>query len=94
MNVVFVGGCHLVGKPHGIQQGFVRLLWKRWRKVYPRLHFDLIPYAVNWNALLAVFRETVNQPEKKPDLIIINIQAGLVLPTWERTLKRLLASMF
>ncbi len=86
MKVIFVGGCHLVGKPHGVSCGFVRLLWKRWRKINRNLHFDLIPYSVDWKSLLDSVKEAL---ARRPDLIIINTQAGLVLPTWDRTLVRL-----
>lgn len=85
MKVIFVGGCHLVGKPHGVQYGFVRLLWRRWRKLNRKLHFDMVPYAVNWEALLQACKDGL---AGSPDVLILNIQAGLVLPTWERTLKR------
>lgn len=85
MKVIFVGGCHLVGKPHGVQYGFVRLLWKRWRRINRDVHFDLMPYAVNWDALLQTCKAAL---VRSPELLIINLQAGLVLPTWERTIKR------
>lgn len=86
MKVAFVGGCHLVGKPHGVQYSFVRLLWKRWRGKERDVHFDLIPYAVRWEALFEACREALN---RKPAVLVVNVQAGLVLPTWERTMKRL-----
>lgn len=89
MRVVFVGGCHLVGKPHGVQHGFVRLLWKSWRRIVPGLHFELVPYATDWQALQRACLEILADPLQEPDVLIVNLQAGLVLPTWERTLKRL-----
>lgn len=86
MKVVFIGGCHLVGKPHGVQYGFVRRLWKRWRKESRDVHFDLVPYAARWDSLLEACRDVL---ARFPDVIIVNIQAALVLPTWDRTLRRL-----
>lgn len=85
MRGIFVGGCHIVGKPHGSSYGFVRLLWKRWRSQDRKVHFDLLPYAVSWEALFRVCRDAL---VGKPDFIVLNIQSGLVLPTWERTLQR------
>lgn len=85
MNGIFVGGCHLVGKPHGVSAGFVRRLWKRWREVDREVHFELLPYAVEWAALFSACREAL---AKKPDFLVLNIQSGLVLPTWDRTMKR------
>lgn len=86
MNVVFLGGCHLVGKPHGVSAGFVRQLWKRWRQIDRTVHFEILPYAVQWQALFDACREAL---KKDPDLFVLNIQSGLVLPTWERTMKRI-----
>lgn len=89
MRVTFVGGCHLVGKPHGVQHGFVRLLWKSWRRVCTELHFDLVPYATNWQALQRACLQVLSDPQRQPDILILNLQSGLVLPTWQRTLQRL-----
>lgn len=85
MDVIFVGGCHLVGKPHGVSAGFVRRLWKRWRQFDRNIHFDMLPYAVEWQALFDTCREAL---KKEPDCLVLNIQSGLVLPTWDRTMKR------
>ena len=86
MKATFVGGCHLVGKPHGVSAGFVRKLWKRWRSLDRNVHFEMIPYAVQWTALFDACLEGL---KKEPDFLVLNIQSGLVLPTWDRTMKRL-----
>jgi hypothetical protein len=86
MKGIFIGGCHLVGKPHGVSAGFVRRLWRQWRNLDKNVHFEMIPYAVEWAALFDACREGLR---KKPDFLVLNIQSGLVLPTWDRTMIRL-----